>query len=137
MVSNLKAKFYSLIKGLGYKITDNGNYVEDFPWLMLRLTNDEFFRSYDVLNHNVVLTLDIFSTYAGEKEILEIVENITNSLWHFQKENPEILYCHQKMFKILDDKATGTVKKHGVVNYEFHLGQGLIPNEEAENNEPN
>jgi len=31
------------------------------------------------------------------------------------------------MFKILDDKSTGPVRKHGILNYEFILGQGLIP----------
>ena len=118
MVIKLKSQFYSLIKNLGYNITDNGQYVENFPWLMLRLT-------------------DIFSTYAGEKEILEIVNNISNALWEFQNNNPEILYAYQKMFKILDDKSTGPVKKHGVVNYEFLLGQGLIPEEEVPDDEPN
>lgn len=135
MVIKLKNQFYSLIKSLGYNITDNGNYIESFPWLMLRLTNDEFSRSYDTINHKVVLTLDIFSTYAGEKEILEIVKNITNSLWDFQQSHSEILYANQKMFKILDDKLTGPVKKHGVVNYEFYLGQGLIQEEGLENDE--
>ena len=129
MTIDLKTKFYSLIKNLGYKITDNGDYVEDFPWLMLRLTNHQFSRSYDTLNHFVVFTLDIFSTYSGEKEILEIAENIANSLWDFQNENPEILYCHQKMFKILDDKSTGPVRKHGVVNYEFMLGNAVLDEE--------
>ena len=99
MVIKLKSQFYSLIKNLGYNITDNGQYVENFPWLMLRLTDNQFSRSQDVLKHRVVLTLDIFSTYAGEKEILEIVNNISNALWEFQNSNPEILYAYQKMFK--------------------------------------
>jgi hypothetical protein len=137
MVIKLKSQFYSLIKNLGYNITDNGEYVENFPWLMLRLTDNQFTRSQDVLHHKVILTLDIFSAYAGEKEILEIVNNISNALWEFQNNNPEILYAHQKMFKILDDKATGPVKKHGIVNYEFSLGQGLIPEEEEPDDETN
>jgi hypothetical protein len=39
------------------------------------------------------------------------------------KSNLNILYCNQKSFKILDDKSTGPVRKHGVVNYEFLLGK--------------
>lgn len=131
MVINLKKKFYTLIHNLGYNITDNGAYVENFPWLMLRLTNSQFLQSIDTSINRVVLTLDVFSTYAGEQEILEIGENIANHLQSFQNENPEILFAYQKMFKILDDKATGPVRKHGVINYEFLLGQGLIPEEEA------
>lgn len=131
MVINLKKKFYTLIHNLGYNITDNGAYVENFPWLMLRLTDSQFLQSIDTSINRVVLTLDVFSTYAGEQEIMEISENITNHLQSFQNENPEILFAYQKMFKILDDKATGPVRKHGVINYEFLLGQGLIPEEEA------
>jgi hypothetical protein len=48
MIINLKEKFYKLIKSLGYNITDNGRYVEDFPWLMLRLTDSEFIQSFDI-----------------------------------------------------------------------------------------
>lgn len=131
MVINLKKKFYTLIHNLGYNITDNGAYVENFPWLMLRLTDSQFLQSIDTSINRVVLTLDVFSTYAGEQEIMEISENIANHLQSFQNENPEILFAYQKMFKILDDKATGPVRKHGVINYEFLLGQGLIPEEEA------
>lgn len=130
MISNLKSKFYSLIRNLGYNITDNGDYREAFPWLMLRLTDSQQHQSFDTTTGKVVLTLDVFSTYSGEKEILEIVENINNHLQSFQSSNPEVLYAYQKMFKILDDKATGPVRKHGIVNYEFNLGQGLIPEEE-------
>lgn len=132
MLINLKKKFYLLIRDLGYNITDNGAYVENFPWLMLRLTNSQLLQSVDTSINRVVLTLDIFSTYAGEQEIMEIIENINNHLQSFQNENPEILFAYQKMFKILDDKATGPVRKHGVINYEFILGQGLIPGQEEE-----
>lgn len=137
MLIDLKKKFYSLIRNLGYNITDNGDYVEHFPWLMLRLTDSQLLQSFDTTINRVVLTLDIFSTYSGEKEILEIVENINNQLQSFQNENPEILFAYQKMFKTLDDKATGPVRKHGIVNYEFILGQGLIPEEEEPKDEAN
>jgi hypothetical protein len=137
MLIDLKRKFYTLIRDLGYNITDSGDYVEQFPWLMLRLTNSQLLQSIDTTINRVVLTLDIFSTYSGEKEILEIVENINNQLQNFQNENPEILFAYQKMFKTLDDKATGPVRKHGIVNYEFILGQGLIPEEEEPEDEAN
>jgi len=42
MLIKLKKDFYSFLNGLGYKITDNGDYVEDFPWLMLRLADNQF-----------------------------------------------------------------------------------------------
>lgn len=127
MLSKLKIQFYSLIKDLGYKITDNGDYVEDFPWLMLRTGG---YKSLDAFNTNIstiTLILDIFSNYPGEKEIIEIIEDINNNLSILKENNSDILFYQQKTTKILDDKSTGPVRKHGVVSYEFLLGYGVQP----------
>ena len=124
MLANLKTKFYSLIKGLNYNITDNGKYVENFPWLMLRTNSSSTASAVNSTTNNVILTLDIFSTYSGEKEIIEIAENIFSHLAELRNSDSNILYCNQKSLKILDDKSTGPVRKHGVVNYEFLLGCG-------------
>ena len=123
MLEKLKTDFYSLIAGLGYKATDNGSYVDDFPWLMLRLGNASINSEHNSATGKATLVLDIFSTYSGEKEVIQIVENIEAHLEDLMKSNLNILYWNQKSFKILDDKSTGPVRKHGVVNYEFLLGK--------------
>lgn len=123
MLKRIKERFYSLVKGLNYNITDNGTYSENFPWLMLRLGNATNLNTFDLRVNAVSLTLDIFSTYNGELEIIDIVEDITAHLNDLIKEMPELLYAYQKTFKILDDKSTGPVRKHGVVVYDFLLGQ--------------
>lgn len=123
MIRLIKERFYSLIKGLKYNITDNGTYNEAFPWLMLRLGNASKLNSFNLEVNAISLTLDIFSTYNGELEIIEIVEDITNNLQKLVADMPELLYAYQKTFKILDDKSTGPVRKHGVVVYDFLLGQ--------------
>ena len=81
MLANLKSQFYSLIKGLGYNITDNAEYKEQFPWLMLRTNGYRTMNSFNVNISSAVLVLDIFSTYSGEKEIIEIVENIVQRVF--------------------------------------------------------
>ena len=136
MLSNLKSQFYSLIKGLGYNITDNAEYKEQFPWLMLRTNGYRTMNSFNVNISSAVLVLDIFSTYSGEKEIIEIVENIGEHLKELQDNNPDIMFAYQKSLKILDDKSTGPVRKHGVVVYEFLLGYGIAPVEEVPDVEP-
>ena len=136
MLANLKSQFYSLIKGLGYNITDNAEYKEQFPWLMLRTNGYRTMNSFNVNISSAVLVLDIFSTYSGEKEIIEIVENIGEHLKEFQDNNPDIMFAYQKSLKILDDKSTGPVRKHGVVVYEFLLGYGIAPAEEVPDVEP-
>lgn len=132
MIIELKEKFYKLVKNLGYNITDNGDYTESFPWLMLKTQNDQAFYTYDICYHRVILTIDIFSSYSGEKEILNIVSNITENLNKFQNENPEILYAFQSSCRIIDDKATGPVKKHGIVNYDFLIGKSYIKEDGSE-----
>lgn len=123
MLKRIKERFYSLVKGLNYNITDNGTYSENFPWLMLRLGNATKLNTFDLRVNAISLTLDIFSTYNGELEIIDIVEDITAHLNDLIKEMPELLYAYQKTFKILDDKSTGPVRKHGIVVYDFLLGQ--------------
>lgn len=136
MLAKLKSQFYSLIKGLGYNITDNAEYKEQFPWLMLRTNGYRTMNSFNVNISSAVLVLDIFSTYSGEKEIIEIVENIGEHLKELQDNNPDIMFAYQKSLKILDDKSTGPVRKHGVVVYEFLLGYGIAPVEEVPDVEP-
>lgn len=138
MVLELKRQFYELINSLGYHITDSGEYKELFPWLMLRTNGIQSQYSYDTLTETVGFTLDIFSTYPGEKEILEIVENINANLNEFIKNSPYIIYGSQKSANITDDKDTGPVRKHGIIKYNFLLtgARGGEP-DDATISEPN
>lgn len=133
MLSQLKTQFYSLIKEKGYNITDTAEYKEKFPWLMLRTNGYQIVDSFNMETSNATLVLDIFSQYSGEKEIIEIVENIHPILLELQNNNPNVLFAHQKSLKILDDKMTGPVRKHGIVVYEFLMGYGIT--EEENNND--
>ena len=121
MVQKIKTELCSLVRGLGYNITDNGAYVENFPWLMVRLTDHNRVETIDTRIDVITLTIDIFSKYKGEKEILDIVEDISNHIQNIRKNNIEIMFIAQKGLKILDDKSTGIVKKHGVLTYSFLL----------------
>ena len=125
MVQRIKTDLCSLVKRLGYDITDNGAYVEKFPWLMLRLGAYNRADANDVRMDAIVLIIDIFSTYKGEKEILDIAENITNHIWELKADNANIMYITQQDLKILDDEKTGPVKKHGVLSYAFLLSSSL------------
>lgn len=125
MLSNLKSQFYSLIKKKGYNITDNAEYKQQFPWLMLRTNGYQNMNSFNTEISYITLVLDVFSQYNGEKEIIEIIEDIQSILLELQNEIPQILYAFQKSVKILDDKNTGVVRKHGVIVYEFLMGQGI------------
>lgn len=125
MVQKIKTDLCSLVRELGYNITDNGAYVENFPWLMVRLTNHNRMETTDTRIDVIALTIDIFSKYKGEKEILDIVENITDHIQSLRKNDAKIMFISQQSLKILDDNKTGPVKKHGVLTYYFLLSSNL------------
>ena len=125
MLTDIKEQFYNLLKSLGYKVTDNGTYKEDFPWLMLTTGNYQSSVSLDIRYDIITLKLDIFSTYNGEKEIIQISENIVNHLQDLRKNNPDITAITQKKMTIIGDKETGPVRKHGILTYQFLVTSGL------------
>ena len=132
MVQKIKTELCKLVRELGYNITDNGAYVEKFPWLMARLSNHNRIDTFDMRIDDIYITIDVFSKYKGEKEILDIAEDIANHIQKMRTDNPEIMFISQYDLKILDDNKTGIVKKHGVLVYEFLLTSNL---EEAEPND--
>ena len=125
MLKKIKQEMVSLIEDLGYNITDNGVYVENFPWLMLRTNDYQRLDSLDVKVENITFTIDIFSKYTGEQEIIDIAQNITNNLYRIKEKVPAVMFVYQKNCKILDDNNTGPVRKHGILNYQFLLTSGL------------
>ena len=130
MLQTVKKQLFELVQGLGYNITDNGTYKEDFPWLMLRTNRFVSTDSNDVRYQFYSFIIDIFSTYNGEKEILDIVENINNNLQQLREINPYITQVSQADLKIIGDKATGPVRKHGIATYQFILTFGLEDQDE-------
>lgn len=133
MILRVKQQFYQLIKDLGYCIADNINDLDEFPRLILRTSSHQREEALDVVIEKVILTLDIFSTYSGEKEILEIVNNIAKHLKQMRQENPYIIAIQQKTAQILDDNGTGPIRKHGSIRYSFLITSGLEEKEDIEN----
>jgi len=132
MLEKIKTQFVQFLKDLGYSVTDNGTYKEEFPWLMVRTGGYQSTVSLDVRYDIVTLTLDIFSTYNGEQEIINIGENIINHLQNLRAVAPEITAVGQNSMVVLGDKETGPVRKHGVLTYRFVLASGLQEEEDDE-----
>lgn len=131
MLEKLKTDFYSLITSLGLSVSDNRNFDEGgSPWLVLRTTGYQRLHSFNLKMSKITLVLDIFSQYNGEKEIIQITDTIADSIDGFLQDHPEVMFCHQKTLKILDDKATGPIRKHGVLAYEFLMGESAVIEEE-------
>lgn len=135
MLEKLKTDFYAMLVELGLNVSDNRNFEEgESPWMMLRTNGYQRVQSFGLSASKITLVLDIFSQYNGEREIIKVIDKVASNLESFILQHPEVLYCFQKTVKILDDKTTGPVRKHGVVSYEFLMGINT-PEEEAEPNE--
>lgn len=123
MLKDIKKQFYDFLTGLGYNATDNLTYKEQFPWLMVNVQNYQLVQSRDIDMEVITLKLDIFSVYNGEKEIIDIADNIAEHLKELRA-NPNITAITQHSMKIIGDKETGPVRKHGVIYYKFIVTNG-------------
>lgn len=119
MITKIKESIIELMSNLGYNVDDNGFYREEFPWLMLRISNQSESYTNDLTIQVIDFAIDIFSAYNGEKEIFEIKDNITKPILDMGNSMPEVLFSQLKTFKVLDDKSTGPIRKHGVLVYRF------------------
>lgn len=124
MFETIKQKFFAYLSELGYNVGDNWVMRDQFPHLNLRVNGGSFSPTRGAREANLTLTVDIFSTYPGEKEVLQIIEYINDHLLDFVDANPEIIHVNLSNFIILDDKETGPVRKHGVASYRFTLARG-------------
>ena len=125
MISYLKTQIKECIEELGYQIRDNNTYSNTYPMITLRLSNANREAKNHVVLQKVVSVVDIFSTYNGEKEILDINDKINEKLFMLPQRNKHITAMKQQNCLILDDKETGVVRKHGVLIYEFLLTSAL------------
>ena len=125
MISYLKTQIKECIDALGYHVRDNNTYSNTYPMITLRLSNANREQKNHVVLQKVVYVIDIFSTYNGEKEILDINDKINEKLFMLPQRNKHITAMKQQNCLILDDKETGVVRKHGVLIYEFLLTSAL------------
>lgn len=73
------------------------------------------------------MKIDIFSNYDGEKEILEMEKEIFDKIPQLY-EIDGITYIRESDFRIMDDKSTGVVRKHGIITYTI-LSAGMLEEE--------
>lgn len=131
MVSELKRKVFQALQEADLNITDNRNYEEQFPWCMLRTGNIQRIKYRDVRTEIVTLTIDIFSKYSGEEEILLLQDKISGIIEEMEWDC--LMGAALSSCLIMDDKSTGPVRKHGILNYQFVLNEGW---EMVEDDEP-
>lgn len=122
MLLEIKQEIFNMLQNeLGYRVTDNPyqqELEEIFPTVFLTLSNAN---RVNVKNNgficNFTFKIDIFSEYNGEKEIILMEEDIAALIPDLMERFEYIVGVSEKSFKILDDKSTSVVRKHGVILY--------------------
>ena len=135
IIADLKKQIYEILTDkLKYNVQDNPYEQQNkiFPCVILTLQNGK----KDAYKNNYVFTttfkIDIFSNYNGEKEILDMEHEIFEALQSLYI-NEFVTYVRESGFRILDDKSTAVVRKHGVLQYTIY-SVGGIKNDDAETN---
>ena len=122
MLLEIKQEIFNMLQNeLGYRVTDNP-YQQDleeiFPTVFFTLSNAN---RVNVKNNgficNFTFKIDIFSEYNGEKEIILMEEDIAALIPELMERFEYIIGVSENSFKILDDKSTSVVRKHGVILY--------------------
>lgn len=122
MLLEIKQEIFNMLQNeLGYRVTDNPyqqELEEIFPTVFFTVSNAN---RVNVKNNgficNFTFKIDIFSEYNGEKEIILMEEDIAALIPELMERFEYIIGVSENSFKILDDKSTSVVRKHGVILY--------------------
>ena len=122
MLLEIKQEIFNMLQNeLGYRVIDNPyqqELEEIFPTVFLTVSNAN---RVNVKNNgficNFTFKIDIFSEYNGEKEIILMEEDIAALIPDLMERFEYIIGVSEHSFKILDDKSTSVVRKHGVILY--------------------
>lgn len=131
MISEIKTKFFDILSNeLGYNVVDNPERGSDFPCVFLKMGNTTRDLFHNNFRFQIKFKIDIFSNYDGEKEILEMEEAIFAAAQALY-DVIGVTYVRQSDFRILDDKSTSVVRKHGVITYTI-VSTGMVEEVEDE-----
>lgn len=125
MVEQLKQVFCTALSENNIDLRDTKNFAEAFPQVFLRTSNIKRIYYQGVSAINVSFTLDLFSKYSGEKEILDLEHQISTIARNLVDTNDFIMGMGLRSCLIQDDDSTGINIKHGILIYDFVLAEVL------------
>lgn len=123
MLKNFKHRVFQKLSTT-LTISDNGNFEGEYPQIMLRVADYNRRHYLNTRMENISFTLDIFSLYSGEEEIIDLESKISELMAEVAKEDPKVMGWMLKTMKIMDNNNKGPVNKHGILTYQFMLAVG-------------
>ena len=137
MLTTIKTKLYDILTtDLSYTVMDNpyGTQERTYPYVILTLGNVVRDAYKNAFQNQIKFKIDIFSNYNGEKEVFEMEQAIFEKINKLY-EIPEVTYVRESSFKIMDDKSTEVVRKHGIITYTIITSGTYAEVEEPDNGE--
>lgn len=127
MIAQLKTELYQILKeDLSYNVTDNpyGEETKSFPYVLLTLQDTYRDKRKDAYFYRIKFKIDIFSDYSGEKKIFDMEQEIFENIEKLYN-NEFVTYIRESGFRIMDDKSTGVMRKHGIITYTIYSTGGI------------
>lgn len=124
MTQTLKKRLFQLLQDdLQWNVSDNMDAQRkkerEFPVVQLKLSHSTKDIVKTAFKETIRFKIDIFSSYDGEKEILEMEEALVSNLYKMY-DVKGLVYIRESGFRILADKSTGVEMKHGIITLQFN-----------------
>lgn len=123
VIQNVKKEIYNILSNqLGYTVVDTPTQSKpNFPWLRIstvNLTRKPY--GNNAFEYLMKISIDIFSDYDGELEILQIEQNIFNNINQLYSIDG-VSRVSGSTLHLFDDKSTGVLIKRGSIVYDITL----------------
>lgn len=133
MIQEIKKQIYDTLSStLGYNVSDNASEKKKYPYVRVILSNTTRDKFKNAFQYKIKYQIDIFSDYDGEAEILQMENEIFEALAPALYKNENVTYVRENSFRIIDDKSTGVVRKHGIIQYTIVSAGGVVETNEPE-----
>lgn len=112
---DVKQAVYDAIKETNLPLEDTPVMErKKFPYGIFRTINVVRKRYKNYYKAQWLFKFDIFSTYKGEKECLEIFDDLEQRIFNYVMSDQHCTFCDIN-HDIMDDKEQGPVTKHGII----------------------
>lgn len=112
---DVKQAIYDAIKETNLPLEDNPVMErKKFPYGIFRTVNVVRTRYKNFYKAQWLYKVDIFSTYKGEKEVLEICDDLEQRIFNRCMSDNRCTFVDIN-HDVMDDKEQGPVTKHGII----------------------
>ena len=121
-VQELKSEIYKILSNkLHYNVSDTPKNDDDFPFVRISTTSlRRIPYKKGAAEYEISFSLDIFSNYNGEAELLRMEKEIYDAMPDLYKVNG-VVNVSGPSSHFITDKSMGIVLQHGIIVYSIKV----------------